>query len=353
MPHRRPLPLLAVALALPFVVAAAGAQPGAQPGADLAARSQRATVYVRPANTLVSERTPFYLAVNVVVGMTHAGIGAWRGRRPILPALGWGAAGGVTSFAGIRLTGQGGAARLPGVLLSATGASIARNAAAGAPPLGDVLLPLAPFHLRIRPGANDPLSMRLSASGGVAALHILLASGRRARVHWRETLQSGGLTFRSASGRISRSGVPGDVRCPGEEDPALEAELAKQGITCTGAAAVHINGVIVLGSAPRYREPTLGAHETVHRAQFARDAAMHAPLAHRALGAPLRRGPLARLGRLIDRTIVLDPLLPLSLANLLVGVANGERNDCFYEREAEHFTGSTLCGNRPFAKCAW
>jgi hypothetical protein len=255
-----------------------------------------------------------YLALNVVIGTVAAVARSAASGTPLRSAIANGLVGGSLMGAGMELIGtEAAAARLAGVQLTAVGASVARNADAGAGLLSDVTLPVYPFYLRVRPGAPHPVTARLSLRTA-ARLVTVLTRGDDARVDWRATLVTGAPVLRSTRWRLPPEGCRS---------------------ACVGSFAQHNAGVIVYSASAGtdYDLRRTLAHESVHLAQHTRDAVLHAvPASDAALA---RIGPA---GRTLSRFVVLDVVLPLKLVDEGEAWLRGARpRDSWYELEARTF----------------
>lgn len=260
-------------------------------------------------NRLV-DRPGFYLGLNVLIGGVSAFTQSFLSADDVPPGRAFvgGALGGAVTFGGQTLAGTGEPAlRLPGVQLAAIGSSLARNAGRGAAPFSDVVLPLHPFYVRIRTGATDAVSVRVSAVSLASLARASAAAGRfQARLDWKQSLLSGGPVFRSRSSHIYPFGP---------EPP----EDCRYGDGCVGrAAGLHRSGVTWYttgGRTPRESAQVL-AHEVLHLTQVNRDAILHAiPASDATLRAA--GGPLAWL----SRYVVMDAYLPLTGLNQLLSSA--------------------------------
>lgn len=290
-----------------------------------------ALALVRPvaAQQRVVESPGFYLGLNVVVAgasaLAHSLLGS--DTNP-LHAFAKGALGGAVTFGGQRLVATGEPTlRLPGIQLAAVGSNIARNAGRGFAPLSDLILPLPPFYVRVRPGHDDPLTLRISALGATALGWTLLEANRlNASLDWRESLLAGSPVFRSTSSWIYPSRGQQSAAC-------------NHGDPCTGGAAgLHWNGVTIYttGGRSAASSQSILSHELIHLTQVNRDALLHAvPMSDAALS--FVGGPAARIGRLF----VVDVYLPLAgLNQLIASTARPIGTDPFrlYELEAEALT---------------
>jgi len=300
--RRRTLALLLVgAAAAPVAAQAPAAPPAMSPAAVGGLLGSPAT----------------YAALNVWVGGVTAAFRAQRRGTSPWRAAALGALGGATTAAGQRLIGVGPRdLRFAGLQLAAVGANVARNAGDGVAPLSDVVLPVYPFYVRIRPGASRPVSLRLSAvaAGGLAA--TLVRRGDRPRLDVRESLRSGAPVFRSPfdalGGRHGERAACTPDRC---------------------AVGLHFGGTVLYagGRDARVAEARGGTlrHEAVHAAQFARDGVLFGvPASHRVLSAA------GDAGRWASGWLVADVTLPLLGANLLSRAASADADrESLYERE--------------------
>ena len=255
-----------------------------------------------------------YLALNVAIGATASVARALASGTPVRVALAKGLLGGSLMSGGMELVGtESRAARFAGLQLTAVGASVARNADAGAPLFSDVTLPIYPFYVRVRPQASRPVTARLSVMSA-ARLASVMASGPRPRVDWRETLTTGAPVLRSPQWRLPSSSCP---------------------LPCEGAFAQHNAGVVVYSASAGtdYDLERSLAHESVHLAQQTRDAVLDAiPMSDAALGR------LGGGGRLLSRFLVFDAVMPLRVIDEgELRMRGGPRRSSWYETEARAF----------------
>jgi hypothetical protein len=256
------------------------------------------------------DRSGFYLGLNMLIGgvsaFTHSFL--TPAHRDPGRAFLEGALGGAVTYGGQRLVGTGvPVLRLPGVQIAAVGSNMARNAGRGAELFSDLTLPFYPFYLRVRPGGDDVLSVRLSAFAlatlGLAALD---ASRMQASLDWKESLLTGAPVFRSTSSYIYPFGGAPPMQC-------------LHGDGCTGAAAgMHRNGISWYTTGGRTPEASrrILTHEVIHLTQVHRDAILHA--------IPMSDAALARVGGPIGglaRFLVFDAYLPLTGLNQLLATA--------------------------------
>ena len=272
----------------------------------------------------VIDRAGFYLGLNVVIG----GVSALAqsvlhpGGPPAGTALLGGAAGGAVLWGGQRLVGTGEPAlRLPGVQLAAVGANMARNAGRGGSVLSDLVLPLYPFDVRLRPGSEDAFSVRVSAVGALALADALTDLDRhQAGLDWKESLLTGAPVFRSSSSYIYPFGPERPAEC-------------RHGDGCPSAAAgIHRHGIswYTTGGRTASASRRILTHEILHLTQVHRDALMHA--------VPMSDAVLAHLGGPFDRlrgVFVVDAYLPLTGLNSLLAATGHAHGHRFYEREVE------------------
>jgi len=290
-PFRQP-PLIALLLAAPGIAPAASAQ--------LPERDQAA--HVR------------YVALNVAIGTTAAMARAVVTGAPLRSAIAKGLLGGSLMSSGMELIGtQSRATRLVGLQLTAVGASVARNADARAPLFSDITLAIYPLYLRIRPGAESPISARISVMSA-ARLVSVMSGGRRPGLDWGQTFATGAPVLKSPRWRLPSASCPRP---------------------CEGSFAQHNAGVIVYSASAGTDydlERTL-AHESMHLAQQTRDALLDA--------IPMSDAALSRFGgagRSLSRFFVLDALMPLRLVDEGEARMRGAaRRDSWYETEARAF----------------
>jgi len=258
-----------------------------------------------------------YVGFNVWVGAVTAALRAQRRGAPVMRAALAGAAGGAVTAAGQRLIGVGPAGlRLAGLQLTAVGANVARNAGDGVPVFSDVVLPVYPLYLRIRPGAPRPVRVRVSAMALRGLVAIVAQPQNRVRLDVRESVRAGAPVFRSPLGALAL-GRDGPADCADER--------------CV--VGLHFTGAVVYagGTDPRVsaaRGETL-RHEAGHLAQFARDAVLFGfPASDRILTAGGRAGRWAR------GWLAADVALPLLGADLLSEAVSADPDlASLYERE--------------------
>jgi hypothetical protein len=244
-----------------------------------------------------------------------------EGRRSWLRALVGGLAGGTLMYAGQQLVGSGRSGlRLLGLETVALGASVARNLGRGDPALSEVTFPYLPFYVRVRPGADPPLDVRLS----VVRLASALALGARygARPDWRESLRSGVVVL----------SVPGErLDCLGWTDRWCDRSVVGNHLFAA---------VAVARDTPEGAEAVL-THEIGHAAQSVRESLLFAVPAGDALlvraGAP---------GRTLARWVVLDVVRPLYGLDHALEDQGGRACDgrSFLECEVEALAGRTVRG---------
>lgn len=286
---------------------------------------------VRPAaaQQRMIESPGFYFGLNVVVAgasaLTHSLL---TSDAEPLHAFAKGALGGAVTFGGQQLVAtREPALRFAGIQIAAAGSNVARNAGRGVGALSDVILPLPPFYARIRPGHEDPFTVRVSLLGATALGWALLEADRmQAHLDWKETLISGAPVFRSSSSWIYPARGQRSAEC-------------LHGNPCPGGAAgLHWNGVTIYTTGGRTAGASRGilTHELIHLTQVNRDALLHAiPMSDAAMA--FVGGPAGQIGRVF----VLDAYLPLTgLNQLLASTAprTGGQPLRLYELEAEAIT---------------
>ena len=292
-----------------------------------------AFVLVRPAagQERPGDRPAFYLGLNMVIGGASAVAHSLLAANDVDPlkAFAGGVLGGAVTFGGQELASTGTPAlRLPGIQLAAVGSNLARNAGRGVGPLSDLVFPLHPFYVRIRPGTADPVSVRLSLLSAVSLLEAAAAADRfDARMDVKQTLLTGAPVFRSSSSYIYP--FAGDTHA-----------ACAHGEPCTGwASGFHRNGVSWYTTGGRSPENSANVltHEALHLTQVNRDVILHAiPASDAALGA--LGGPLAWL----TRYLVVDVYQPLTGLNELLSAGAGSSDGPAlrpYEREVRALTG--------------
>lgn len=250
------------------------------------------------------ERSEFYLGFNALVGGGAAAVHALLsdGDVPVLGAFARGALGGVVMYGGQQLVGSGEPAlRLAGIQAVATGASMARNAGAGEPLFSTLTFPVYPFYLRLEPGAERPVTVRLSAAATVSLAAALFRNDDfGATIDWSASLLTGAPVFRSDASWIYPFGQPPSADC-------------LHGDGCAGGAAgLHRVAVTwyTTGGRSAAQSTRVLAHETVHLTQVVRDAVL--------FGIPMSDALTQRAGGGIERLgrfIVFDGFLPLTAMN--------------------------------------
>lgn len=180
------------------------------------------------------------LATNALMGAATASLLQWTRGQPVWPAVRRGALGGAIAYAGKRLVVE----RWPGAGLAgrevaAAGHSIVRNAAAGRGAWQQLIFPLGPLRVYVRPDSQTRLRARIDAPG---MLYALLLGANGIPLDGRASWSSGAVVFR----------VP---------DKAL-TDLSGRCI-----AGLAFAGIVVLndvsGRATDARSPIV-AHERVH-----------------------------------------------------------------------------------------
>jgi hypothetical protein len=278
------------------------------------------------------DRSGFYLGLNVLIGggaaVAHAL--ASPADPPLARAFLKGALGGAVMYGGQRMVGAGDVKlRLPGVQTVALGASMARNAGAGAPLFDELTFPLYPFYLHVRPGADRGVRVRVSA---VALVSLSLAATHADRYDasfdWKESLLASAPVFRSDASWIYAAGPAADACAHGDGCAGAAAGLHRLGTTW------YTTG----GRSPAQSRRIL-AHETVHLTQFVRDAIL--------FGIPAGDAATHAAGGLLDRAddiVAFDVVLPLALVNQGLSMAMRataeETSWRIYEFEARTLSGT-------------
>lgn len=260
-----------------------------------------------------------YLGANIAI---HTGSAiVWDlvngdGVNPIRAILG-GTVGGTISYAGMRLVGtQEEALRFAGLQTAAVGSSITRNASAGKPILSELIFPVYPMYVRVRPWDEDPIRIQLSLASALTTL--TMAFRYDAHFDVKETLITGAPVF-AADREI--------VKCSSNPTP-----YAKD---CRGTSiwARHEFGGIVYADSDFLPESTL-THESGHIAQFTRDAILHA--------LPMSDAVLERVGLgNLANWLAVDFFLPLRAANYYL--APEVMRIPFYEWETDAMMGIDVC----------
>jgi hypothetical protein len=255
-----------------------------------------------------------HLAFNVALGATVAAARAAITGTPLRVALSRGLVGGSLMSVGMELVGtESTNARIAGVQLAAVGASVSRNVEAGTPMFSDLTLPFYPLYVRIRPGAPNPVTARLSVLSA-ARLTSVLTRSDRPTVDWGATLATGTAVLASPRWRLESKSCPPP---------------------CLGSFAQHNAGVIVYSASAGtdYDLRRTLAHETIHVVQHTRDVVFNAIPASDAVLA--RAG---RTGRTLSRFLVADFLLPLRFIAEADSRLRGARpRESWYEIEARAF----------------
>lgn len=179
-----------------------------------------------------------FLSATTLLGALTAGVVRKLGHGSFQDGFARGALGGVVAYGGRRLAAADfWGAGLLGREVSATGASMVRNAGEGRPMLSRLTLPLGPVGVQLRQGADAGVQLKLDANTTVWFLSSL--ADHRLKLDAGASLSAGTPVFRA----------PG--RRPVSEDSV--------------ASGVALGGVIVLaGDADRYPGSDVFAHERVH-----------------------------------------------------------------------------------------
>jgi hypothetical protein len=279
-------------------------------------------------NTAMNPET--VVGVNVALGAGTAAVKALVGKRPVLTALLKGAVGGGVMAGGMMTAGGNGPNnRFLSVQAMALGASMARNAGDGRGVFSRMTFTLSPLVIdvdAIRRTENEGTSgdrhsrrgvamkLRLSAVG-VTGIVYRLANNDGMKLDWKETLGAGYVVFRTNSPSYAMYGA-----CPA----GRSCERAGDFFFATVAYAEYRD--------PQAVRATL-AHENLHMTQHTRDAVL--------FGIPTSEATLNRMGpvgRFLNKVVVLDYVLPLSLYSLYTGEAAGTHHRSWYELEARSFS---------------
>ena len=255
-----------------------------------------------------------YLGLNVAIGATSAIARAVASGGSVREALAKGVVGGSLMSGGMELLGmESRSTRFAGLQLTAVGASVARNVGARTPMFSDIVLPIYPFFVRVRPGAPTPVTARVSMMSAARLLSVM-TSGDRLRVDWHETLVTGAPVLGSPRWRLPSNSCPSP---------------------CDGSFAQHNAGVVIYSASAGtdYDLRRTLAHESVHRAQQSRDAILDAiPMSDAALGR------LGRPGRMVSRFLVVDAVMPMRLIDEgELRMRGAARRFSWYETEARAF----------------
>ena len=283
-----------------------------------------------PAQGLISESPAFYAVVNGAIGGVSAAVRAWHGNRSVRSALIGGTAGGLVTYGGMRMIGQSTPLRVPGLMLTGLGASLARNAGAGVPALSRVVLPM-------------PLGS------------LELGLGDSARTRYRFSASSLLMTSYEALGRPSGASL--DIgRSLASWTPVFMAHEGLHDIASanTPEAGQQFRRVIILSEQSNKPLEAVMRHEAVHVAQEARDEILFANDIGDAL---LARG--GSIGRGLSNVMSLDLVRPINMLDGGVGLTMHALHgtswirDTYDEREAYMLSGERPCSPDGRTRCSW
>jgi hypothetical protein len=279
---------------------------------------------------LVSESQAFYAVVNGAIGGVSAAVRAWHGHRSVRSALIGGAAGGLVTYGGMRMVGASTPLRVPGLMLTGIGASLARNAAAGVPALSRVVLPMPLGSLELGLGESVHARYRFSASSLLMTSYVALARPSGASLDLGQSLASLTPVF------VTRSGL----RVVGSSDAS--------------AAGQQFRRVVLLSEQSNKPLDAVLRHESVHVAQELRDEILFSTDIGDAL---LARG--GAIGQGLSRVMSLDIVRPLNLLDGGLGLTMHARHgtswvrDTYSEREAYLLSGERPCSSDGRTRCSW
>lgn len=270
-----------------------------------------------------------YLLANAVMGGLAAGLEAVAAGRDPLRAIGWGGAAGAVSYLGIVATAESvGGTPLPGLLVTAAGGSIARNAAEGRPPFSRWILPVGPLYLEV--DARRGLRPRLYLSARRLTAFVCFLADDYYRLDVGESVERLVPVFVAGGATAGHE----RARCP-----SLRGH--------PGAALARHGSLAVTPGILRDRQSgaRIWPHEMGHVAQAIRDDLL--------LNFGVARAISSRLG--VEDWLVIDFFTPLrSLSNRLerIGPEAQQWQNSWYEREVEASRGRNLCLD-PVTPCYW
>jgi hypothetical protein len=239
---------------------------------------------------------PFYWSVNVGTATASALLHGRFRKVPVYRAVIAGVAGGTLMYAGQRMVGSGvPALRFAGLQTVATGASLTRNLSRGDPAFTELTFPVFPAYLQVRPTSHPHVRVRVSA----VAVGGMIHTAREFHVwpDWQESLVAGMPVFQVDRVRLG---------------PCVEYDRFNRCIG--GMIGHHVFGAVAFTSHnDAFSGRNVLTHELGHAAQDMRDAVLDA--------VPVSDAALERLpgGHLLSRFLVVDLVLPLSLASRIAG----------------------------------
>lgn len=270
-----------------------------------------------------------YVAANALLGSLSAGLQALVRGDDVLRTAGWGGLGGAISYVGIRTaTRERAGLQAPGLLITAAGGSIVRNAAEGRPALSRFILPLGPVYLSLDTQNGVQPGIQVSARR-LAYLSCLVVDGHYA-FDVRASLDHLTPVFRTSGDQVGHA----DALCPAFRD-RTEIGMAFHG-SVIYAARPHTD--------PRVYRGTFG-HEMGHIAQSIRDDLV--------LNYSTGRTLSDRVGA--GQWLILDFVTPLRWASHGLeglGPSTARWQNSWYEREVRASQGRRLCGD-PAIDCHW
>jgi len=291
----------------------------------------RAQATTAPGQGLISNSQAFYAVVNGAIGGLSAAVRAWHGHRSVRTALLGGTAGGLVTYGGMRMVGQSTPLRLPGLMLTGLGASLSRNAAAGAPALSRVVLPMPLGSLELGLGDSFHARYRVSASSLLMTSYVALARPGGASLDLGRSLASFTPVFVTGGGlHVVGSSTNAD------------------------AAGQQFRRVILLSEQSNKPWESVLRHESVHVAQELRDEILFSTDIGDAL---LPRA--GTFGKNLSRVMSFDIVRPLNLLDGGLGLTMHELHgtswagDTYSEREAYLLSGERPCSPDGRTRCSW
>lgn len=286
--------------------------------------SQRPISYERVYGSPVT-----YLLANALMGGLSAGLHAVVTGHDPARAVEWGAAGGAVSYLGILTTTRNvGGTPVPGLLLTAAGGSIGRNAADGRPPFSRWILPLGPLYLELDTRPSLRPGVRLSARRLLGFVCFLADDYYR--------LDPG-----ESIARLTPVFAAGGVTA-GHENALCSGLRGHSGAALARYGSIAATSEVLRGGQSGAR---IWPHEMGHVAQSIRDDLLLNHGAARELSSALG----------VEGWLVIDMVTPLRwLSNGLqrLGPEDEQWQNSWYEREVEASRGRNLCLD-PVTPCYW